>query len=189
MKELKSNPPNLKPKTPEGIESPITFVDENDNVIGMGSKKEAWEKGISHRIVRIFLFNSKGELLITKRADNLSSLSGRWDQSAAGHVDVGEDYITAANRELEEEVGVGNIKLTQKGKFFHIDKDEEDKIKKRFTMLYTGIFDGEIKLDSKDVSEIRWIDVNILKNWMNEQPNDFTEGFIENFKNLQKIDS
>jgi len=65
----------------------ITFVDENDQVIGSGTKQEAWQKGIIHRIVRIFLFNFKGELLIQKRADNISSLPGRWDQSAAGHVD------------------------------------------------------------------------------------------------------
>jgi len=30
----------------------ITFVDENDNVIGVGLGKEAREKGIIHRIAR-----------------------------------------------------------------------------------------------------------------------------------------
>src|SRR3989338_4643482 len=109
-----------------------------NNVIGAGSKEEAWKNGIIHRIARIFLFNSKGELLITKRGDNLSSLPGRWDQSAAGHVDEGEDYPTAAKRELEEEVGVKNIELIEKGKFFTDETDETGKIKKRFSMLYTG---------------------------------------------------
>ena len=74
----------------------ITFVDEQDNVIGAGSKQEAWTKGIYHRVSRIFLFNSKGELLIQKRSDNCVSLPGRWDQSAAGHVDEGETYLEAA---------------------------------------------------------------------------------------------
>ncbi len=50
----------------------IIFVDENDNVIGEGTKQEAWKKGIAHRIVRIFLFNSKGELLI-QNAQNTTS--------------------------------------------------------------------------------------------------------------------
>ena len=38
----------------------ITFVDENDNIIGSGTKKQAWENGNIHRIARLFVFNSKG---------------------------------------------------------------------------------------------------------------------------------
>src|SRR3989338_1117236 len=152
----------------------ITFVDEKDNVIGAGSKEEAWKNGIIHRIARIFLFNSKGELLITKRGDNLSSLPGRWDQSAAGHVDEGEDYPTAAKRELEEEVGVKNIELIEKGKFFTDETDETGKIKKRFSMLYTGNYDGEVKPSPREVSKIRWIDPKELNTWMEERPIEFT---------------
>lgn len=164
----------------------ITFVDKDDNIIGAGSKEEAWKNGIIHRIARIFLFNSKGELLITKRADNLSSLPGRWDQSAAGHVDEGEDYLTAAKRELEEEVGVKNIELEEKGKFFTDATDETGKIKKRFSMLYIGHYDGEVNPNPREVSKIQWIYPEKLNAWMDEKPNEFTAGFIRNFKNLQK---
>ncbi len=162
----------------------ITFVDENDNVIGAGTGKEAREKGIYHRISRIFLFNSKGELLIQKRSDNSTTLPGRYDQSAAGHVDEGEDYLTAAKRELEEEVGVKGIELTEKGKFFTDEKDQPGKIVKRFNMIYTATYDGEAKPSPEEVSKVRWIDPKELSKWMEEKPNDFTEGFIENFKNL-----
>jgi isopentenyl-diphosphate delta-isomerase type 1 len=162
----------------------ITYVDENDNVIGAGTGKEAREKGIYHRISRIFLFNSKGDLLIQKRADNANTLPGRWDQSAAGHVDEGEDYLTAAKRELEEEVGVRGIKLTEKGKFFTDEKDQPGKIVKRFNMLYTANYNEDIKPNPEEVSEVRWISLEELNLWMKEQPNDFTEGFVSNFRNL-----
>src|SRR3989338_6631681 len=147
----------------------ITFVDENDNVVGAGTGKEAREKGICHRISRIFLFNSKGELLIQKRSDNSTTLPGRYDQSAAGHVDEGEDYLTAAKRELEEEVGVKGIELTEKGKFFTDEKDQPGKIVKRFNMLYTATYDGEVKPSPEVVSEVRWIDPKELSKWMEER--------------------
>lgn len=165
----------------------ISFVDDKDNVIGAGSKKEAWEKGIIHRISRIFLFNSKGELLITKRADHLVSLPGKWDQSAAGHVDEGEDYMTAAQRELFEEVGVKNVKLIEKGKSFTDETDETGKIKKRFSTLFLGKYDGKVSPNPEEVSVIRWINPKDLSTWMDEKPNDFTKGFIENFKHFQKM--
>lgn len=165
----------------------ITFVDKDDNIIGAGSKEEAWKNGIIHRIARIFLFNPKGELLITKRSDTLASLPGKWDQSAAGHVDEGEDYLTAAKRELEEEVGVKDVELVEKGKFFTDETDETGKIKKRFSMLYTGKYDGEVKPSPKEVSKIQWIDPKELNTWMDEKPNEFTAGFIKNFKHLQSL--
>ncbi|OGI90568.1 hypothetical protein A2911_01575 [Candidatus Nomurabacteria bacterium RIFCSPLOWO2_01_FULL_40_15] len=128
----------------------------------------------------------KENFLSQKGGDNLSSLPGRWDQSAAGHVDEGEDYPTAAKRELEE-VGVKNVELIEKGKFFTDETDETGKIKKRFSMLYTGKYDGEVKSSPREVSKIQWIDPKELNAWMDEKPNEFTTGFIKNFKHLQNL--
>ena len=46
--------------------SKILFVDENDNPIGAGTKLEAIEKGIIHRIARICVFNSKSRMILPK---------------------------------------------------------------------------------------------------------------------------
>ncbi|HEY0010571.1 MAG TPA: NUDIX domain-containing protein [Candidatus Paceibacterota bacterium] len=165
----------------------ITFVDENDNVLGHGTKQEVWEKGIIHRIARVFLFNPRGELLIQKRADHIQSLPGRWDQSAAGHVDAGEDYHTAAERELLEEVGVRGVTLTELGKIYSDETDEPEKMKKRFSTIFTGSHDGEITPNAEEVSEARWIAPEELREWMDTRPNDFTQGFVNSFKYLQSI--
>jgi 16S rRNA (adenine1518-N6/adenine1519-N6)-dimethyltransferase len=155
----------------------ISFVDADDTVIGEGSKQEAWSKGIACRIVRIFIFNVKGDLLILKRSDNRTSLPGRWDQSAAGHVDAGEDYLTAAKRELEEEAGITGLELVEKGNLYTNETDEADKVKKRFNRLYVAVYDGEVHPNTEEVSEARWIAPAELDEWMQNKPDDFTEGF------------
>lgn len=167
----------------------ITFVDKDDNVIGSGTRKEALERGIIHRIVRVFLFNSKGELLIQKRSSNVPS-PDKWDQSVGGHVDEGEDYLEAAQRELEEELGVKDIPLKEINKFY-----SEGTIKtvrnKRFNMLYSALYDGEINFNKDEVSEIKWIGLEDLGEWMREKPEEFTKGFIKSFyinKNYSKND-
>lgn len=164
----------------------ITYVDADDNVIGSGTKQEAWEKGIIHRIVRIFVFNSKGEILIQKRGATLASNPNKWDQSAAGHVDAGEDYFTAAGRELKEEIGIESP-LTEKVKYFQDENDEADKQKKRFNMLYTTVYDGEVSLDPREVQETRWINPDELETWMSEHPEEFTKGHIEAFRKIRSL--
>jgi isopentenyldiphosphate isomerase len=154
----------------------ITFVDAHDNVIGFGTKKEAIDGGIAHRIARIMLFNLQGELLIQKRGSHLFSCPGKWDQSAAGHVDEGETYAEAACRETEEEVGVKNIELVELGKYYTEETDEA-KPKKRFNTLYTAEYNGETFFSKEEVSEIRWVVLAELETWMKNKPDDFTEGF------------
>lgn len=163
----------------------IQFVDENDKPIGGGTKQEALAKGIRHRIVRIFLINSKGEVLIQKRGEHIFSLPGRWDQSAAGHVDEGEDYLEAACRELKEELGIEGVELKEVGRFYREETDETQ-IKKRFNIVYSAPYDGEINFDKEEVSEVRWIAPNELQKWMDEHPDDFTQGCIRSFHEFIK---
>ncbi|MEX2033394.1 MAG: NUDIX domain-containing protein [Candidatus Colwellbacteria bacterium] len=155
----------------------ITFVDENDNVIGAGTRKEALEKGIIRRIVQIFLFNSKGELLIQKRSSNVLG-PGKWDESAGGQVDEGEDYHQAAQRELGEELGIKNIPLKGIAKFY-AEEISEAAINKRFSMIYRANYDGEINFNKEEISEVRWITLEKLENWMRERPEDFLQGFVK----------
>lgn len=158
----------------------ITFVDKQDRVIGHGTRNQAITESIIHRIVRIFLFNSKGELLIQKRSAKVD-ISDRWDQSAAGHVDEGENYITAAKRELSEEIGVINTELKQVKKYYSEETDD-GVFKKRFNMLYSAMYDGDIRIDQDEVSEARWINPLELRKWMYDRPEDFTQGFLESYQ-------
>lgn len=160
----------------------ITFVDENDDVIGSGSKDEAWQKGIRQRIVRVFVLNSSGELLMQKRSYNRASLPGRWDQSAAGHVDEGETYLEAAQREMAEEVGIVGVSLVEVGTIKTDETDEADKIKRRFSKLFVAKYDGSIRHSVDEVSETRWINTEKLKAWMKSNPDEFTEGFMLSFR-------
>lgn len=166
----------------------IQFVDENDKPIGGGTKQEALANGIWHRIVRIFLINSKGEVLVQKRGKHVFSLPGRWDQSAAGHVDEGEGYLEAAYRELKEELGIEGIELREMGRFSREETDETQ-IKKRFNVVYSASFDGTIDFNKEEVSEVRWILPDDLQKWMDERPDDFTQGCIRSFREFVQVQS
>lgn len=163
--------------------SNVVFVDENDNVIGAGSKAEYLEKGIIHRIARVFLFNAKGEILLQKRAATLRAYPGQWDQSVAGHVDEGESYDQAAIREMREEVGI-DTPLTFVGKYYS-EELMGDILKKRFSSLYVGVTNSEPVLDVTEVSEVRWVSREELRNWIRDRESDFTPGAVNAFSYLE----
>jgi isopentenyldiphosphate isomerase len=163
----------------------VVYVDANDNVIGAGSIENAVDNGTIVRISRVFLQNSKGELLLQKRADTMSALPGRWDQTAGGHVDEGEDYRTAAYRELAEEMGIEGVELREIAIFYSEEKDEE-KIKKRFNKIFMGVYNGEVKIDNDEVADFHWISIDELSKRMLHNPDDFPDGFIEAFKAYQE---
>ena len=160
--------------------SNITYVDKNDRLIGYGPRLEAISKGIIHRIVRIFIYNTRGELLIQKRSLNID-IPKRWDQSAAGHVDEGEDYVTAARRELQEEVGIADIRLKKITKFY-AEEIDDSVLKKRFNVLYRATYDGPITFEPEEISEVKWVSPEELEKWMQNRPQDFTTGFLNSYK-------
>ena len=57
--------------------------------------------------VGIIVLNKNDQVFVAKRIDNPKNF---W-QMPQGGVDQGEDFLTAAYRELEEETGIKNIKL------------------------------------------------------------------------------
>ncbi len=73
-------------------------------------KKLAHRDGDLHGASHIWIWregeNGEIELLLQLRAPQKSSWPNCYDISAAGHLSAGEDYITGAKRELEEELGI-----------------------------------------------------------------------------------
>ncbi|MDP4020572.1 MAG: NUDIX domain-containing protein, partial [Candidatus Adlerbacteria bacterium] len=165
----------------------IVFVDKDDNPIGAGTRQEASEKGLICRIVRIFIFNSKGQLLLQKRGPNVS-IPDKWDDSVAGHVDEGEDYLEAAHREMAEEMGVKGVELTKVATYYTERFDPNDKrvVGRRFNTLYKTIYDGEVTPDPDEIADVQWIELPDLKKWLAENPEDFAPGFRDAFKEFQK---
>lgn len=48
------------------MEEKVVLVTEKDEVLGLMEKMQAHENGILHRAFSVFLYNSKGEMLLQK---------------------------------------------------------------------------------------------------------------------------
>jgi len=160
----------------------IIFVDTNDELVGTGTREEAWAKGIYVRISRAIIKDEKGRILSQHRSALKKSYPNRWTDSASGHVDEGDTYDSAIVRELEEEIGITTA-LTFVGKFKSEDEIDDKKIFE-FNSIYEGSADSsiEIQLQESEVSEVRWFEVDELKDLMKREPDMFTPGFRETIR-------
>ncbi len=155
-------------------------VDENDNVIGKATREECHTKGLLHRGVYIFIFNSKGELLLQKRSMNKDLYKGLWDGSASGHVEAGNGYEEAARQELKEELGI-EIELKFLFKYnagFGNDIEIDS--------FFIGFHDGPFNHNEKEIDDIKFLSIEELKKLIKENQNQFSPGLLEALKEYGK---
>lgn len=83
------------------------IVDENDRVIGLAPRAECHgNPALIHRTSHVVITDGKGGLLLQKRSPRKDVQPGKWDTAVGGHLNPGEEYETAARREMAEELGL-----------------------------------------------------------------------------------
>jgi len=130
----------------------VDVVDENDIVIGTALKPDVYTQGLSNRIVHVFVIHPEnGSIYLVKRGVSVSYLPNHYCTSAGGHVSAGEDYNTAAQRELQEEIGL-ETELHHIKKFVY-ECPQLDPPTTRFISLYATYASGGFNLSEAEVAE------------------------------------
>lgn len=84
----------------------LNIIDENDNVTGKDTRENIHKDGLLHREIHIWIYNKKGEVLFQRRAKTKETNPNLLSVSVGGHVEIGDDYLRTAIKELEEETGI-----------------------------------------------------------------------------------
>jgi len=97
----------------------LDVVNERDEVVGRGTRREVHECRLRHRAVHVLLFDERNQLFVQKRSAAKDTFPLCYDSSASGHLSSGEDDDDCAERELREELGL-EIRHDQLNKHFKI---------------------------------------------------------------------
>lgn len=85
----------------------VIVLDENGDPTGEKKRKsDVHKQGLFHWAVHLWIYNTKGEILLQKRALRKKLFPRLWDMAAAGHVSAEETIEDALKRELFEELGL-----------------------------------------------------------------------------------
>lgn len=148
-------------------------VDEHNQVTGQDSRKTIHAESLRHRAVHIFLVNKHGAVLLQKRSMWKDRQPGKWDSSAAGHLDAGETHAEAAVRELNEELDVASCPLTPIADFAACEANGWE-----FVTLYEGAYSGKVRFPAAEVDSVQWFSPMQIQAWVERRPHDFSPSFI-----------
>ena len=139
-----------------GLDMTIDRVDENDNVISTIIRREVFEKRAGFRVIHVFIFDSRGRLLLQKLSPSRQRHPEYWGSSVAGYVFSGEEYHEAAKRRVAQELGV-DLRLDRVGKTMMNDEGCN-----KFITVFESRSEGPFSPDQSHIAELRFIPVEGL---------------------------
>ena len=159
----------------------VILVDTSDTPIGTMEKLEAHRLGVLHRAFSVVLRNSKGEMLLQKRADEKYHSGGLWTNTCCSHPLPGESVPEAASRRLKQEMGIhlSPEDLEHRGYFVYKTAFPNGLTEHELDHLLVGTWESDPELNLLEASDFKWIGISDLKKEININPDTFTFWFRE----------
>ncbi len=157
---------------------PFDYFDGDGNRIGTTGRETVHRQGLWHRSTHVFVFNSRRDLLIQKRAADKDLYPGLWDYSVGEHLQPGETHAQAAQRGLMEELHIGPLEVQPIGPERRVEWLGENYADREIQQAYTAAFDGAVRVDPGEVQFCWYISLPVLSRWITLRPDDFTPGLV-----------
>ena len=147
----------------------LDIYDENRKWLGYSRPRGAsYMPGEYHLIVHVCLMNERGEMLIQQRSDSVAKWPGMWDLTIGGHVLAGETPEQAAEREVQEELGL-QIILSEAGT---VEMTIQNRLDTIFVVPVKCVreYDGDAEhllknlvLQEEEVKAVRWASIEEIR--------------------------
>tara|TARA_B100001113_G_C21032302_1_gene588524 strand:- start:238 stop:768 length:531 start_codon:yes stop_codon:yes gene_type:complete len=157
-------------------EEKVILVDKLDNQLGLMPKMEAHLKGVLHRAFSVIIFNSKGEVLLQKRASTKYHTPNLWSNTCCSHQRQDENNIDAGKRRLKEEMGF-ITDLHNFDSFIYKVEFSNGLTEHENDHILLGVYDGIPNPNPDEVDEWKWIGVNKLVTDIKNNPEIYTAWF------------
>ncbi len=153
----------------------VILVDENDNKIWTMEKLEAHQRWLLHRCFSLFVFNDKWELLLQQRDSGKYHCWGLWSNTVCSHQRDWENTVKAAERRVIEEMWFTckNPKIVHE--MIYRAEFDNGLIEHEYDYVLIWKYNWEdIKPNSEEVMDYKWIDLKDLKKDIEKNPEIYT---------------
>jgi isopentenyl-diphosphate Delta-isomerase len=154
----------------------VILVNERDEPIGQMEKMEAHRKALLHRAFSVFVFNTKGEMLLQQRALQKYHSGGLWTNACCSHPAPGEDTDSAASRRLQEEMGF-STPLTKIFDFVYQADFDNGLTEHEFDHVFIGEYEGEVHPNPSEVHDFCYKSLESIESSLTSHPDKYTAWF------------
>lgn len=154
----------------------ITLVDDQDNIIGFEEKLKTHQDALLHRAFSIFIFNSKGQMLIQQRALDKYHSGGLWANSCCSHQRESENLEQAIHRRLKEEMNF-DCELKEIFTFTYKTPYENGLTEYELDHVFIGFYDSAVNPNPKETQTVKWVERTQLLTEVDLHPEQFASWF------------
>lgn len=158
------------------IRDKVVLVDKEDNTLGEMDKLKAHQQGRLHRAFSVFIFNSKGEILLQQRATNKYHGANLWTNACCSHPQLNDDIKDSAIERLNFEMGM-DCNLEKAFSFTYKITVENNLMEHEFDHVFVGLSNQNPKINIDEVMDYKWLDLNTLRNDIENNPLTYTYWF------------
>lgn len=147
----------------------IDIINDDLSFVKTCLKSKAHKYGWLHASVHIWFYTNNGQVLVQKRSKTKTVFPNLWDVSVAGHIGSGEKSVTAAIREINEEIGliVSEKDLKYIGVFRESHQHQDEFIDNEIHHIYINELKVDINsliIQQEELSAIKLLDIELFKN-------------------------
>jgi len=154
----------------------LILVDEHDNPIGKLDKTSVHEQGLLHRAFSLFVFNSKGEILLQQRADHKYHSAGLWSNACCSHPRFGEELNTAVQRRLLDEMGMDCDPMFVFSFLYRVEFDN-GLVEHEFDHVFFDVLEALPSINLEEVKSYKYMSMDNLEKELLSNPAYYTEWF------------
>ncbi len=165
----------------------LILVDEQDRETGLKEKLSVHRDADLHRAISVFLFNSKGELLLQCRATTKYHSGGLWTNTCCSHPRPGEATQEAAQRRLQEEMGLRCDNLQHAFHFIYKARLDHGLTEHELDHVFVGRSDATPQPNPDEVSAYRYATLAETEDDLQLNPHHYTAWFGLAFDRVKQL--
>lgn len=184
----------------------LLLVNKENEIIGYEEKMNVHRLRKLHRAFSLFIYSQNDKkFLLQKRSENKYHSGGKWSNSCCSHPYKNETWYESLQRsasdelnltlDIHKEINCDSMREPQyiddnlffAGTFiYYSDYNELSEHEFDYVFIYVMNYDKQnINFNESEVSEIEWLTLSDIDEWIEKHPNDFSSWF-NNALNLVK---
>lgn len=153
----------------------VVLVDKNNKVLGTAPKLATHNSNTPlHRAFSLFLFNSKGELLLQQRSAKKKTWPLVWSNSCCGHPMLNESNEDAVRRRMELELGIKIDKVYEILPNFSYKAEMNGIVENEICPVFIGFLNKKPIPNKDEVENIKWMKWQEFLNQIKQNPGTYS---------------